>query len=235
MALRPITLFSFPVIVWAGFSYGSTVVWFNVMNGTTSLILSAPPYNFSPAIIGLTYVSCLIGVCLGAAWSGRLGDLIMLRIARRNGGIVESEHRLWLFVVSAILIPFSLLLWGVGAAHSIHWFGLAFALGTAATSNCIGVQLSVSYVIDSYKELSGEAMVTATLIRNTMSFAINYGLTPWVENMGKQNAFILAAFAGLAECLTFLAMSKWGKGFRAKSKERYYAYAREKQQSGLVH
>ena len=109
----------------------------------------------------------------------------MLRITRRNGGIVESEHRLWLFTVSAILIPFSLLLWGVGAAHSIYWFGLVFALGTVAISNCIGVQLSVSYVIDLYKEISCEAMVIATLIRNIMSFAINYGLTPWVENMGK--------------------------------------------------
>ena len=158
----------------------------------------------------------------------------MLRIARRNLGIVESEHRLWSFTVNAVLIPFSLILWGVGAARGIHWFGLVFALGAAATSNCVGVQLSVSYVIDSYKELSGEAMVTATLIRNTISFAINYGLTPWVEKMGKQNAFILAAFAGLAECLTFLAMCKWGKGFRASSKGRYYEYVNEKQNVGLI-
>ena len=77
-------------------------------------------------------------------------------------------------------------------------------------------------------------MVTATLIRNTMSFAINYGLTPWVENMGKQKAFILAAFAGLAECLTFLAVCKWGKGFRASSKERYYKYVKEKHNVGLI-
>ena len=235
MTFRPLKFFFFPVIIWAGFSYGSTVVWFNVMNGTTSLILSAPPYNFTPSIIGLSYVACLIGVCLGATWSGRLGDSIVLKMARRNGGIVEPEHRLWLFTVSAVLIPFGLILWGVGAAHGIHWFGLVFALGVAAASNAIGVQLSVSYVIDSYKDLSGEAIVTTVLIRNTMSFAINYGLTPWVENMGEQNAFILAAFAGLAECLTFLVMVKWGKELRAKSRQKYYQYLKEGYRIGLAH
>lgn len=102
-----------------------------------------------------------------------------------------------------------------------------------AGSNCIGVQLSVSYCIDSYNDLSGEAMgmssivpfvlmkskltaliATVIIIRNTMSFAMGYGITPWVTNMGYQNAFIVAAFAGLAQVLTFLAVVKWGKTWR---------------------
>ena len=65
-----------------------------------------------------------------------------------------------------------------------------------ALSNTIGLQISVSYAIDSYRELAGESMITGDrssprspssansiiviIIRNTMSFAINYGLTPWV-------------------------------------------------------
>lgn len=96
-----------------------------------------------------------------------------------------------------------------------------------AASNSIGVQLSVSYCIDSYKDLSGEAMITVIIIRNTMSFAVNYGVTPWITNMGYQNAFILAAFAGLAQVLTFLLVVRYGKGWRERSKGRYYRYVVE--------
>ena len=45
-------------------------------------------------------------------------------------------------------------------------------MGVIAVTNTIGLQLSVSYCIDSYKDLASEAMVTVILVRNTMSFAI---------------------------------------------------------------
>ncbi|RFU35916.1 hypothetical protein B7463_g482, partial [Scytalidium lignicola] len=235
MMVRPLLFFAFPSIVYAGFSYGSNLIWFNVLNGTASLILSAPPYNFPSSMVGLAYVSPLIGVAAGAFYSGKLGDRIALKLARRNGGILESENRLWLFSASLILIPGSLILWGVGAAHHVHWFGLVFAMGVIAASNAIGVQLSVSYCIDSYKDLSGEAMVTVIIIRNTMSFAIGYAITPWVTNMGYQNAFIVAAFAGLAQVLTFLVVVKYGKGWRDKTKALYYKYVKENDILGVVH
>lgn len=45
--------------------------------------------------------------------------------------------------------------------------------------------------------------------------------------MGYQNAFILAAFAGLAQVLTFLLVVRYGKGWRERSKGRYYRYVVE--------
>ena len=65
MILRPLIFLSFPVIFYAGFSYGSNLVWFNVLNGTTSLVLSGKPYGFSSSIVGLAYLSPLIGMILG--------------------------------------------------------------------------------------------------------------------------------------------------------------------------
>lgn len=64
MILRPLIFLSFPVIFYAGFSYGSSLIWFNVLNGTASLILSGKPYGFSSSIVGLTYISPLIGMTL---------------------------------------------------------------------------------------------------------------------------------------------------------------------------
>jgi hypothetical protein len=47
MMVRPLIFLTFPVIAYAGFSYGSNLIWFNVLNGTASLILAGAPYNFS--------------------------------------------------------------------------------------------------------------------------------------------------------------------------------------------
>ena len=65
MVLRPLIFLSFPVISYAGFSYGSNLVWFNVLNGTTSLILSKEPYGFGSSIVGLAYIAPFIGMAIG--------------------------------------------------------------------------------------------------------------------------------------------------------------------------
>lgn len=234
MVTRPLTFLTFPVIFYAGFSYGSNLVWFNVLNATSSLIL-AETYGFSASIVGVCYVSPLIGVAIGAAYTGWVGDNFIIQKARKNSGIMESEHRLWLFVPSLVLIPFALILWGVGSAHQVHWFGPIFAMCVIATTNTIGLQLSVAYCIDSYRALSGEAIITVILVRNTMSFAIGYGITPWVEDMGLQNCFITAAFVGLAQVCTVFLMIKYGKRLREMSVPRYNSYVEKMAKSGMIH
>ncbi|KKK24331.1 MFS transporter [Aspergillus ochraceoroseus] len=166
---------SWPVIFYAGFSYGSYLIWFNVLNATSSLILGGAPYNFGSSMVGLSYFSCCLGVILGSLFTGRFSDWLTLKLARRNGGVMEAEHRLWPFALCLVLVPGSLLLWGIGAAHEVHWFGLLVGMCLLALTNTCGITLSVNYLVDSYRELSGDAMATVILVRNTMSFAMSYG------------------------------------------------------------
>jgi len=179
MVLQSLRLVRWPVVFYAGFSYGSYLIWFNVLNATASLLLSAPPYNFSAAMVGLSYVSCMVGVAAASFYTGFLSDWFAIRLARRNGGVMEPEHRLWLFATCLVVLPCSLILWGVGAAHHVHWFGLIFAMATTAFCNTSGITLSVNYLVDSYRDLSGDGMTSVIIIRNTMSFAIGVSLTPW--------------------------------------------------------
>ena len=108
-------------------------------------------------------------------FTGRFSDWLTIKLARRNNGVMEAEHRLWPFVACILLVPGSLLLWGIGAAHEVHWFGLIVAMCILAFTNTCGITLSVNYMVDSYRELSGVAITTVILVRNTMSFAIGYG------------------------------------------------------------
>ncbi|KAL1879466.1 hypothetical protein Plec18167_003921 [Paecilomyces lecythidis] len=226
---------SWPVIFYAGFSYGSYLIWFNVLNGTSSIILGSAPYNFSSAMVGLSYVACCLGTIAASLFTGRFSDWLTIKLARRNKGIMEAEQRLWPFAACIVVVPASLILWGVGAAHNIHWFGLLVAMCTLAFCNTCGITLSVNYLVDSYRELSGDAMATVILVRNTMSFAIGYGITPWVENLGYQNCFISAAFIGMACAAVFLIMIKWGKTFRERSRERYWNLVIQNWEKGMGH
>lgn len=124
MFLRPLIYLSFPVIAWPGFCYGTGLIWFNLLNGTSSLIFSGPPYGFAPSMVGLTYLSPVIGGILGAIFCGKFGNWFVLKLARRNRGVMEPENRLWLFSFPLLLYPFGLILYGVGAAYGVHWFGL---------------------------------------------------------------------------------------------------------------
>ncbi|KAJ5271432.1 hypothetical protein N7505_007190 [Penicillium chrysogenum] len=224
---------SWPVIFYAGFSYGSYLVYFNIMNGTASIILGGEPYNFGSSMVGLSYLAPITGVIMGSIFTGRFSDWLTVKLARRNNGVMEAEHRLWPFLACLVLVPSSLILWGVGAAHEIHWFGLIVGMCILAFTNACGIALSVNYFIDSYRELSGIAMASVILVRNTMSFAIGYGITPWVENLGYQNCFISAAFVGMACASVFLFMIKFGKTFRERSREKYWELVQENWEKGM--
>ncbi|KAI7346094.1 MFS general substrate transporter [Hortaea werneckii] len=228
-------LLSWPVIFYAGFSYGSYLIWFNVLNATASLILGGAPYNFSSSMVGLSYLSCLLGVIAAALYTGYFSDWMALRLARRNNGIFEPEHRLWGFALPTLVLPASLILSGVGAAHGVHWFGLIVAMFGTAFCNTAGITLSVNYLVDSYHEISGDGMTTVMLIRNTMSFAIGYGITPWVDDLGYEDCFISAAFVGLAIGAVFLLMTWRGKHLREMHRTRYWGLVQKHIDMGMMH
>ncbi|KAG4430758.1 hypothetical protein IFR05_013759 [Cadophora sp. M221] len=236
MMWRPFTFVSLPVVVYSGFAYGCTVVWALLISGTSSLVLSSPPYSFKPSIVGLFSVASLLGCIVGCIISGFMGDWITIKFARRNNGISETENRLWIYIFPVIAYPFGFILWGVGAAHYIHWFGLAFAAFILSAATSATVTICITYCIDTYPELSGEAMITVIVIRNTMGFAItSYAVTPWILHLGVQNTFISAAFISMATSLVFLVMIKWGKQFREMGKLRYWRYVAQGKALGLSH
>lgn len=115
-AWQSLKFLTWPTIFYSGFAYGTYLIWFNILNATASLILSAPPYNFQPSIVGLSYIACNLGVIIGSAYTGIMSDWFVIRAARRNKGIYEPEQRLWLFAATTFLVPCSLILWGVGVS-----------------------------------------------------------------------------------------------------------------------
>jgi MFS family permease len=182
--LAPFKGFSYPVVVYAGLMYGANaLVWSGVQNATTGTVYTTI-HGFSTTAIAAAYSAGVVGVILGAYYSGKMGRFLTLRLARRRGGISEPEDTLYMFVASMVLVPFAMLLYGLGVTYRLHWFALVFSQGALAVSNALCVGGALGYAISSYHALSGDLITTLILIRNTLSFAVNYGITPWVAALG---------------------------------------------------
>ena len=224
---RQLLFFLWPIPLYCGFAYGSCLIWFNVLNATSSSTLSAAPYNFSPSIVGLGYIAGMIGVAVGFIVTGPLSDSLIIWLSKRHGGIFEPEFRLWLFVFPTIFVPVGLILWGLGSASHVQWVGLLFALGFLAFQNACGASITVTYLVDSYREVAGDALTTLIIVRNLMSFAVSYGINPWNEGMGTKRAFGLAAGVGFVASLAWVVMLVYGKRCRVASRERYWRLVEE--------
>ncbi|GAB7335700.1 hypothetical protein MBLNU13_g08006t1 [Cladosporium sp. NU13] len=215
MVYRPlIMIFQFPTVAWAGFLYGINLAWYNVLNGTASPVLTSAPYNWSAAQVGCVYAGPIVGAAIASLWSGNAADWIALKLARRNCGVREAEHRLWVLVVSGVISTAGLITWGVGAYHGVHWIGLVFGLGMLTFGCVTGGSIAVSYNVDCFKEIAGETTVSIMVIRNTIGFGISYAITPWWQTQGLQNCFITAGMISIACTFTFFGMIVYGKRLR---------------------
>ncbi|KAI4745995.1 MFS general substrate transporter [Aureobasidium sp. EXF-12298] len=225
MVYRPlIMIFNFPTVAWTGFLYGINLAWYNVLNGTASPVLTSEPYRWSAAQVGCVYAGPIIGAAFACLWSGKIADSITLALARRNNGIREPEHRLWVLAVSGVVSAAGLVTWGVGAYHEVHWIGLVFGLGMLTFGCVTGGSIAVSYNVDCFKEIAGETMVSIMIIRNTIGFGISFGVTPWWITQGLQDCFITAAAISLVCTFSFLILVVYGKRLRRRSIPAYRKY-----------
>ncbi|KAF2122995.1 hypothetical protein BDV96DRAFT_639546 [Lophiotrema nucula] len=214
MASRPaIMIFRFPTVAWADFLYGINLAWYNVLNGTTSPILTGKAYNWSAALVGCVYTGPIIRAAFASLWSGNAADWIALQLARRNNGIREPEHRLWVLAFSGVM----------SAAGLITW-ALVFGLGMLTFGCVTGGSIAVSYNVDCFKEIAGETTVSIMLIRNTIGFGFSYAITPWWTTQALQNCFITAGMVSIACTFTFLLMIVYGKRTRRWSSPAYQKY-----------
>ncbi|CZR64625.1 related to transporter protein HOL1 [Phialocephala subalpina] len=231
----PFKFFTMPVVVWAGFMYGSNgLVWPGILNATASPTYTKV-YKFNSNAVGFAYFGAFVGMVLGALWVAAVGPRLVMRLARRNHGVAEPEHILWLFLASLVCVPFAMLLWGLGAADHIHWFGMVFAQCILAISSTLCLSTSIQYATSAYRDMGGELITTIILIRNTLSFAINYGITPWINAEGQRNTFITVAVIALVCNATMFPAIIWGKKLRMKSADRYWKWVASARAKGLSH
>lgn len=117
----------------------------------------------------MSYIAELIGTYIAGFCAGKLADKLSIRLAKSNKGVMEPEFRLWLFGALAIIAPLGLFLYGLGYAHGLSYWSMLIGMVMVGAIGPGSGSLTVTYVVDCYRELAGEALISVILIRNTVS------------------------------------------------------------------
>lgn len=161
--------------------------------------------------------------------------MLTVRLARRNGGISEPEHTLYLFIASIFLVPTAMILYGLGVTYKWHWMVLVITQVFMAMNAALCVAGALNYAIGSYMELSGSMVTTCVLIRNTMSFATNFGVTPWLKATNYMVVYLTVAGIGLLWNASLFIMTRYGKAMREWTAQRYWRDVERARAKGLGH
>lgn len=157
--LRPIIMLVLPPVIWATLVM-SVTIGFIVAITSNFASAFADTYDFKAWQSGLCFVAGLIGSAIGIFFGGTVSDWVANYFTKRNGGIREPEFRLPAMTIGLITSPLALVLYGVGIEHKLHWMVPTLGLGLLNFSIAQATNVSLVYVIDSYRPVASEIVVT---------------------------------------------------------------------------
>lgn len=121
---RPFILFAYPAVLWSTVVYSLSIGWLIVLSESVSAIYrDRDSYNFTALQCGLIYISPFIGGVLGTAVAGKVSDIIVRWMSRRNDGVYEPEFRLVMAIPVCICTTIGLMGFGWSAEEKDAWIG----------------------------------------------------------------------------------------------------------------
>jgi MFS family permease len=217
-------IFTFPAVLYSGLQWGAQDAWLTFYLTVEEDNWYGPPWNYSDAADGLMNVPCLIGAVIGATYGGWLSDKFMIWMAKRNGGVSEAEHRLWLMYPCAAIFPTGLWLFGIGTSYGWRWPAPYVGLGFIGFGwGCAG-DLSMAYLMDAYPDMVLEGMVGVATINNSIALVFTFTASDWIEASGVRNTFIAIGVLAFVFIMTTLPMMIWGKTSRRWTRDRYQRF-----------
>ncbi|OLN86144.1 putative MFS-type transporter C1271.10c-like protein 8 [Colletotrichum chlorophyti] len=214
--LRPFVLFAYPAVLWSSAVYALSVGWLIVVSESVALIYrDRASYNFNALQTGLVYFSPFIGGILGTAVAGKVSDIIVKAMARRNGGLYEPEFRLVMAAPVTITTVIGLMGFGWSAQERDHWIVPTVFFGIISFGCTLGSTTSITFCVDSYRQYAGEALVTLNFSKNIFhGLVFSLFVTHWLSADGPKMVFIWLGVIQLIFLLFSIPMYLFGKRAR---------------------
>lgn len=173
VAFRPFILFAYPSVLWSTVVYSLSVGWLIVLSESVSHIYRArETYNFTALQTGLVYLSPFIGGVLGTAVAGKVSDVVVRFMARKNGGIYEPEFRLVMAIPVAVCTTIGLMGYGWSAEERDNWIVPTVFFGVISFGCSLGSTTAITFAVDSYRQYAGEALVTLNFSKSEFPFPL---------------------------------------------------------------
>lgn len=174
VAVRPFILFAYPAVLWSATVYALSVGWLIVISESIAFLFERPEtYNFTALQTGLIYISPFVGGILGTMVAGKVSDIIVRYMAGRNGGVYEPEFRLVMGIPIALSTTIGLMAFGWSVQLHDTWIVPTVFFGMVAFGCCLGSTTSITFVVDSYRQYAGEALVTLNFSKSESSLPVH--------------------------------------------------------------
>ncbi|KAF3390619.1 MFS antiporter QDR3 [Penicillium rolfsii] len=214
VAARPFILFAYPAVLWSSVVYALSVGWLIVLSESVAVIFEGREYyGFTALQTGLIYISPFVGGLLGTAVAGKVSDIVVRFMTRRNGGIYEPEFRLVMAIPIALSTTIGLMGFGWSAQRMDAWIVPTIFFGVISFGCCLGSTTAITFCVDSYRQYAGEALVT-------LNFNVLHGLifslfiVSWLQSDGSRTVFL--AIGGIQMFCLLMAIPMYIYGKRAR-------------------
>ncbi|KIH87260.1 Major Facilitator Superfamily protein [Sporothrix brasiliensis 5110] len=216
VSLRPFVLFAYPAVLWSAVVYACSIGWLIVLSESVSVIYRSPDtYNFSALGAGLVYISPFVGGVLGTAVAGKVSDVIVRIMARRNGGLYEPEFRLVMAAPVAVTTVIGLMGYGWSVEVRDQWIVPTVFFGVISFGCSLGSTTSITFCVDSYRQYAGEALVTLNFSKNVLhGLVFSLFFNSWLHAKGSKSVFIWLGVIQLVLLLGTVPMYIYGKRAR---------------------
>lgn len=216
-------VFTFPAVWFAGLQWGLQNICLTFYLTVMEDNWYEEPWNYDDVQVGNMNIPCLIGSVLGCAYGGWCSDKFLLAMARRKGGIMEAEDRLWLMLLCMVVFPAGMLLFGIGSARGWDWPVPYVGLGFIGFGYGCAGDLSITYLADSYPDMVLEGMVGVAVINNSLALVFAFVTSYWIAT-GIEHCFIELGVISFVVLGLSWPMILWGKTCRRWTKGRYLRF-----------
>ncbi|RMJ13586.1 hypothetical protein CDV36_006750 [Fusarium kuroshium] len=214
--LRPFILYAYPAVLWSSAVYACSVGWLIVISESIAMIYrNRESYDFDALQTGLVYVSPFVGGILGTGVAGKVSDIIVKAMARRNGGLYEPEFRLVMAIPILISTCIGLMGFGWSAEEENHWIVPTVFFGIVSFGCSLGSTTAITFCVDSYRQYAGEALVTLNFSKNVLhGLVFSLFVTHWLHADGPKMVYIWIGIIQLILMLGTIPMYIYGKRAR---------------------
>lgn len=216
VACRPFILYAYPSVLWSALVYSLSVGWLIVLSESiTAIYKNRESYNFTSLQAGLVYISPFVGGVLGTAVAGKVSDIIVRYMARRNGGVYEPEFRLVMAIPIAITTAIGLMGFGWSAQERDNWIVPTIFFGLISFGCSLGSTTSITFCVDSYRQYAGEALVTLNFSKNIFhGLVFSLFFADWLEADGPRTTFLAIGAIQIICLISTIPMYIYGKRAR---------------------
>lgn len=213
--IRPFILLAYPAVLWSSLVYALAVGWLIVLSESVAHVYTGHGYNFTPLQVGLVYISPFVGGVLGTAVAGKVSDLVVRFMARKNDGVYEPEFRLLMALPITLSTVIGLMGFGWSAEERDNWIVPTVFFGVISFGCSLASTTSVTFVVDSYRVYAGEALVTLNVCKNILhGFIFSLFFPHWLESSGSKSTFLALGGIQLACMMFSIPMYIYGKRAR---------------------